>query len=276
MSGEAWHPLGSAVARNRPDPAQRPAFEPTAVKQRRAFEGVCDQIRGAVERGELVPGDRLPPERDLCTQFRVSRTAVREALRSLEVAGIIHCQQGMGGGSFIKKGDSDVVVQAVQDMVLLGQIPTENITDARILLTGVAIRLACQKGTEADFDAIERDIDKSAELTRRGDFSRRTTYITEFYRVLARATHNEIIVMLLDSLSEVVRTLMAKVSPVPRTDVVDVRRKILAHLRERDAESAISEMSAHLESLNEYLKQQEAGRNLGAASSGEQMNHHAD
>lgn len=194
----------------------------------------------------------------MCEQFRVSRTAVREALRSLEVAGIIHCQQGMGGGSFIKKSDSNVVAQAVQDMVLLGQIPTENITDARILLTGVTIKLACQRGTEADFDAIERDIDHSTELTLRGDFSRRTTYITEFYRVLARATHNEIIVMLLDSLSEVVRTLMAKVSPVPRTDVVEVRRKILAHLRARDADAAIAEMTAHLESLNAYLKQEAA------------------
>jgi GntR family transcriptional repressor for pyruvate dehydrogenase complex len=256
---EQEHAL-SAIARERPAPARRTTFEPTAIKQRRAFEDVCDQIRAAVARGDLVPGDRLPPERDLCEQFRVSRTAVREALRSLEVAGIIHCQQGMGGGSFIKKSDSNVVAQAVRDMVLLGQIPTENITDARILLTGVAIKLACQRGTEADFDAIERDIDQSEELTRKGDFTRRTTYITEFYRVLARATHNEIIVMLLDSLSEVVRTLMAKVSPVPRADVVKVRRKILQHLRERDAESAISEMTAHLEGLNAYLREEEIRR----------------
>jgi GntR family transcriptional repressor for pyruvate dehydrogenase complex len=247
----------------------RKAFVPVAIKQRRAFEEVCDQIRGAVARGELVPGDRLPPERDLCEQFGVSRTAVREALRSLEVAGIIYCQQGMGGGSFIRKGDSDVVAQAVQDMVLLGQIPTESITEARIELTALAIRLACKKGTKADFDAIEADIERSAELTRKGDFSRRTTYITEFYRVLARATHNEIVVMMLDSLSEIVRTLMAKVSPVPRTDVLEVRRKILKFLRERDAESAIAEMSAHLERLNQYLKEQE---NIGAARSSKGQN----
>lgn len=242
----------------------RQAFVPTAIKQRRAFEEVCDQIRGAVARGELVPGDRLPPERDLCEQFQVSRTAVREALRSLEVAGIIHCQQGMGGGSFIRKSDSNVVAQAVQDMVLLGHIASESVTEARIELTALAIRLACKKGTAADFDAIEEDIERSAELTRKGDFSRRSTYITEFYRVLARATHNEIVVMLLDSLSEIVRTLMAKVSPVPRTDVVEVRRKILKFLRARDAERAIAEMSAHLESLNEYLVEQ-AKENVASA-----------
>jgi GntR family transcriptional repressor for pyruvate dehydrogenase complex len=242
----------------------RKPFVPMAIKQRRAFEEVCDQIRGAVARGELMPGDRLPPERDLCEQFGVSRTAVREALRSLEVAGIIYCQQGMGGGSFIRKSDSNVVARAVQDMVLLGHIPTESITEARIELTALAIRLACKKGTEADFDAIEADIERSTELTSKGDFSRRTTYITEFYRVLARATHNEIVVMLLDSLSEIVRTLMAKVSPVPRTDVLEVRRKILKFLRARDAESASAEMSAHLERLNRYLKEQET---LAAARS---------
>jgi GntR family transcriptional repressor for pyruvate dehydrogenase complex len=245
-----------SISTGRQKTSRKSRFEPTAVKQRRAFEDVCDQIRSAVARGLLVPGDRLAPERDLCEQFRVSRTAVREALRSLEVAGIIYCQQGMGGGSFIKESDSNVVARAVQDMVLLGQIPTENITEARILLTGVAIRLACENGTDADFDAIEHDIDRSEELTRAGDFTRRTTYITEFYRVLARATHNEIIVMLLDSLSEVVRTLMAKVSPVPRTDVVQVRRKILAYLRARDVENATREVTVHLEGLNAYLKEQ--------------------
>jgi GntR family transcriptional repressor for pyruvate dehydrogenase complex len=103
---------------------------------------------------------------------------------------MIYCQQGMGGGPFIRKSDSNVVARAVQDMVLLGHLPTESITQARIPLMALAIRLACKKGTEADFGAIEVDIERSTEPTGKGDFSRRTTYITQFYRVLARATHN--------------------------------------------------------------------------------------
>ncbi|GAP37921.1 GntR family transcriptional regulator [Piscinibacter sakaiensis] len=236
------------------------------VRQRRAFEEVCDQIRRAVAEGVLAPGDRLPPEREMCAQFGVSRTAIREALRSLEVAGIIHCQQGMGGGSFIRRGDSNVVAQAVRDMVLLGQISSASITEARILLCGVAIRLACERATAADLDAIERDIDESARLTTLGDLTRRNTTITEFYRLLARATHNEVIVMLLDSLSEIVRTLLVEVGPQPRDNVVAVRRRILRHLRARDTARATAAMTSHLAALNGYLETQQRALAKGATA----------
>ncbi|GAA4333040.1 FadR/GntR family transcriptional regulator [Pigmentiphaga soli] len=247
-----------AAAAAAPAPARTPNFGP--IQQKRMFEQVCDQIRREVAAGTLQPGDRLPAERDLAEQFGVSRAAVREALRSLEMAGFVHCQQGVSGGSFIRQSDSGVVTQAVRDMVLLGQIPTRSITEARILVTEVAIRVACERATEADFEAIERDIDRSEQLTREGNFSRRTTYITEFYRVLARATHNEIIVMLVESLSEIVRSYLAQVDPVPRVNVVDVRRRILKHMRARDAAQAVAEMTRHLRSLSEYIEDQQQHR----------------
>ncbi|HEY9280152.1 MAG TPA: winged helix-turn-helix domain-containing protein, partial [Eoetvoesiella sp.] len=79
-------------------PERRPSFSP--IRPQRAFEEVCEQIRREVAAGTLRPGDRLPPERELAEQLGVSRTAIREALRSLENAGLVQCQQGMGGGAF--------------------------------------------------------------------------------------------------------------------------------------------------------------------------------
>jgi len=236
------------------DAARRPRFG--RVRHQRAFEQICDQIRREVGAGTLAPGDRLPPERELAEEFGVSRTAVREALRTLEMAGIIYCQQGIGGGSFIKDTNSNAVTQAVQDAVLLGQIPSSDITNARILVTELAIREACKHATEADFLALERDIDLTGQLTREGNFSRRFTYITEFYRILGRATHNAVLVILVDSLSEIVRRRMEKASPVPRSDVIEVRRRVVASLRRRDAEAATREMTAHFRRLDKYVEQQ--------------------
>ena len=231
-----------------------PNFSP--IKSKRAFEEVCDQIRREIALGTLKPGDRLPPEREFAEQLGVSRTAIREALRSLENAGLVECHQGMGGGAFICERDSSVVTQAVSDMVMLGQVPWDDVTETRIALTEQAIRLACQRGTEEDFAAIEKDIDHIEQLTAQGNFTRRSNYINEFYRLLAVATHNIVMLMLLESLAELSRALLARVDPVPKSDVIAVRRRVLERMRARDADGAVKVLSEHLRHLDEYLRKQ--------------------
>ena len=66
--------------------AAAPMFQP--VRTRRAFEAVCDQIRRQVADGTLLPGHRLPGERELAEQFDVSRSGVRQALHNLELTGL--------------------------------------------------------------------------------------------------------------------------------------------------------------------------------------------
>ncbi|WP_174718424.1 GntR family transcriptional regulator [Azoarcus sp. DN11] len=235
-----------------------PVFQ--RVRTRRTFEAVCDQIRRQVNDGALRPGQRLPGERELAEQFDVSRSGVREALRSLESAGLVEARTGVNGGFFIRSTGTEGIAQAVRDMVALGQVPTENVTDARIELTCVAIRLACQRATAAELDAIEADIDHHTELFRHGGGSRNTRSVTEFYRLLARATHNEVIVMLVEALAEIVRTLLARIDPRPREDVFAVRRKVVSLIRAGDAEQACAVMTDYLRQLNDYLEDQSQTR----------------
>lgn len=253
---ETVRPIDSQRAENSnaATSASGPNFSP--IKAKRAFEEVCEQIRREIALGTLKPGDRLPPERDFAEQLGVSRTAIREALRSLENAGLVICRQGMGGGAFICERDSSVVTQAVSDMVMLGQAPWDDVTETRIMITEQAIRLACERGTDQDFAAMERDIDYIEQLTAQGNFTRRSSYITEFYRLLALATHNVVMLMLLESLSELSRSLLAKVDPVPKSDVIAVRRRVVGFMRAKDPDSAIEVLNAHLRQLDEYLRSQ--------------------
>jgi len=225
------------------------------VKVRRAFEAVCDSIRAQVAAGTLKPGDRLPTDRALAEQFGVSRMAVREALRSLEMAGVVQAQAGVTGGFFISQGKSGGISQAVHDMVALGNIPTSDVTEARIQLTGIAIRLACERGTAQDFDAIEKDIERYAAAARTGEPLRDSSVITSFDHLLGEATHNQAMVMLIDALSEVVRNMLARIDPVPGSNVVQVRRKVLRYLRERDPERAAAALKKHLTALDAYLEE---------------------
>lgn len=74
-------------------------FRPIHTK--RAFEEICARIREQLALGVLKPGDKLPAERDLAQQLGVSRNVLREALRSLEMAGVLRLQKGVKGGAFV-------------------------------------------------------------------------------------------------------------------------------------------------------------------------------
>lgn len=249
-------PAAKRVPPNATTPAVRetaaPMFQP--VRARRAFEAVCDQIRRQVADGVLLPGHRLPGERELAEEFDISRSAVRQALRNLELAGIVQSRTGVNGGFFIKSGGSDGITQAVRDMVGLGQVPTASVFEARIELTNVAIRLACERATEAELDAIAADVAELGELIKQGKASRSTASYGDFYRLLARATHNEVIEMLVAALSEIVRTIMLGVDPKPHQDMIQARSKVLRYIRARDPVRACAAMTKHLHHVSEHLE----------------------
>ena len=233
-------------------------FQP--VRTRRAFEAVCDSIRAQLGRGDLKPGDRLPGERELAEMFATGRSHVREALRSLEMSGLVEARTGINGGFFIRGGDSGGLAQTVQDMVSLEQTSIESVTEARIELACVAIRLACARATEEDLDAIQQDIDLHVELFRLGHGSRDTRSVTQFYRLIAKATHNPVIVMMVDALSEVIRELLARVDPRPDRDIMVVRQRVLDLMRKRDAPAAMDAMADYLRRVNDYLVSESAAK----------------
>lgn len=226
----------------------------TKVHTRRGFEYIYEQIRNAVTEGKFRPGDRLPPEREMAQIFGVSRQGVREALRGLEMNGLIESRPGVTGGVFIKPGDTQVVTRAMTDLASLGTLSSESLLEARILLCSDIIRLACERATAEDLKRLEEDIEftrKQNKTTEAG--VQRTAEITEFYRLLAMASHNEVLVMLTDSLAQIVRARLNRVSPAPRSDVVRVRRNILGYLRAGDADKAIDELTRHLKRLEKML-----------------------
>lgn len=241
---------------SRPSPVDE--VEPpqyNAVRTRRVFEDVCAQIRTQIENGALQPGQRLPSDRALAEQFNISRGGVREALRSLEVAGLVEARSGVNGGFFIRESGSHGVTQAFRDMLGLNQVTVRTLTEARIEITNVAISMACRNATEAELDAIHEDIEHHARLFREGRASRDSKEVTLFYHLLAQATHNDVIVAIVDALSENLRVQLARLGPQPHHEMVPARRKVLKLLRERDGEAACAAMTAYFRKLDRYLEE---------------------
>jgi DNA-binding FadR family transcriptional regulator len=231
-------------------------FEP--IQTRRTFEEVCDRIRARLASGELKPGDKLPAERDLAQQLGVGRNALREALRSLEIAGILELRKGVKGGAFVRSGDPARMHAVVQDMFSLGSITVAELAEARVHVQDLVVRLACERATQADFDALEANIDRTEQMTASGRFLDRVECSREFYRLLGAATYNKVLAMMVQSITEILMQFVyARVAnggkPQPR--LVPKRRAFLEALRARDAEEAARLMRTHLEATHRMLQE---------------------
>lgn len=216
-----------------------------AVRSARLFEEICDQIKAQLSQGRIRPGDKLPPERDLAGQFGVSRAAVREALRALEVSGIVELRKGKKGGAFLLE-ESAPLAQSLGEMIDLGRVSMHDFTEARILITEVVVRLACERGKKKDFDAIERDIELLEAAIARGEGRSDTTYITNFYDLLAAATGNQMLRYLTHGIAIILAKLINVKQPPPMNDLGARRRAILKALRARDADKAGKLLTEHL------------------------------
>ena len=236
--------------------SERSRFAYSPVQTRRAFEEVAIQIREQLSKGALKPGDRLPSERELAEQFSLSRNTVREALRSLEMSGILEFRKGATGGAFVREGHSEAVVSGFSDLFRMGVIKPEDLIEARRIVGVEVTRLACQRATEADLEALEQNVAASEAAMAAEDVAQRVEINLAFHALLARAAKNPVLVILIDALIEVQSKLLQVLTPTSNTKVIQSRKRLLRHLRARDEEEAVREMQAHLAALQRhYLSQ---------------------
>ena len=147
--------------------------------------------------------------------------------------------------------------QVVEDLVNLGSITVDELTEARVYVQNVVVRLACERATKADFDAIRKNIDKTEEMTLAGRYLDRVESSREFYRLLAAATHNQVVCMIVESLTDILmKFIRVRVAAggKPQPKLVETRRRFLKTLMTRNAEKAAGEMSVHLESVHRLMK----------------------
>src|SRR4051812_43430214 len=186
------------------------------AREGRVFESISEDIRSRVASGALKPGDKLSSERDLAEHYGASRAAVREALRSLERDGVIELRKGPKGGTFIRQADHGMVTQSLNDAITFGGVSIESLTESRTIVLTAVVRLACERGTDADFDRLEESIALTEQRARQGDLEGRRLQLLAFYQLLGQATRNEVMVILVSVLTDLVLNLMAAYDIGPR------------------------------------------------------------
>lgn len=251
--GAKWsHEFGSDMTRHTLENNRRGAAG--TGERRRVFEDVCDLIRTEIATGTLKPGNKLPSERDMAERYKVGRNAVREALRTLEISGVVRLQKGRNGGPYLRAPSPSRVTHAISDLIDYGSLGWKDLTEARSLVLEIVMRLAAERGTPADFDRIERNLDLTEDKLREGAVEGWTQPAYEFYSLLAQCTHNSVLVLLLTSMSDLLRqfvnTASAKEELTPLLGLVPARRKMLRSLRNGAVDEATSELKRQLRQIH--------------------------
>jgi GntR family transcriptional regulator, uxu operon transcriptional repressor len=211
---------------------------------------LADRIRSYITTGGFQHNDRLPPERDLCIQFGVTRGGLRKALAELEADGLIW--RHVGRGTFI--GARPVLNLA--DVAYLGELasPAQVIT-ARLAIEPELARLAALYGSQADFAEI-------LTCTRRcrsaSDWRSYEAWDNNLHHAIAKATHNKLLLHLFDTLNVVRRSTVwgqLRSTQLPPRDhrSFDEHDAIYAAISHRDAATAAQRMRDHLISVRDRV-----------------------
>jgi GntR family transcriptional repressor for pyruvate dehydrogenase complex len=126
------------------------------AKKSRIFQDVVEQIQEAILSRRLVEGDRLPPERELCETFNISRGTLREALRVLEHKGLLEIKLGTGGGAVIKSAGIKQLTETLALLIRFGKVSVIDIGEFRVGIESQIARLAAEKASKKDIVDLEK------------------------------------------------------------------------------------------------------------------------
>jgi DNA-binding FadR family transcriptional regulator len=227
-----------------------PAAEPelfSKVSVGRMSEIIVEKIRELMREGQLKPGDRLPPERELCERFGVSRVTMREALRMLESAGLVEIRVGARGGAFVTAPSSNRVGEGLADLLTLSVIGAADVTEVRLILEVGIVPLVCERATEEDLAALEAICERSEAALRKGEYSMDMSL--EFHTAVAQATHNPALEMLVESFrGPILMSLQEAREVAPEMGGLGTKEheQFIEAVRRRDADEASRIMREHL------------------------------
>ncbi len=224
--------------------------ESQEIRRERLYEQVARQIEKNIANGHFRPDEQLPPERDLVAQYGVSRTVIREAINSLSIRGLVRVVHGKG--AIIAPVEEWKIFDAKLLPVLSRSL--KDLLELRKILEVEAAGLAAERGTEEDLQEISSSLKRYEEAF--NDVEKRLQADIDFHSAISRATENHLLPIILEPLSELLRSSRKSTLGVPE----GAEKSRTAHIRiceaikKKDAPQARQAMREHLREVEEDLK----------------------
>jgi len=217
-----------------------------AIRRSKVYEEVARQIQNHIFEN-LKPGDVLPPERELAQRFGVSRSSVRDAIRSLELIGLLEPQQGRG--TVVCEPSADAVVGPLTAVIMQKRKLVKELLDVRKVVEPPLARRAALHVTDSLIGELEQLLERQSAKVRKGEMAIEED--NEFHYRIARAADNAVLLQIVDVLMDTLHETREKSLQTggrPQKSLAGHRR-ILAALEHRDPAASEKAMRQHIEEI---------------------------
>ncbi|AQS59558.1 FadR/GntR family transcriptional regulator [Desulforamulus ferrireducens] len=230
-------------------------FKP--IKPKKIYEEIVSQIKEMIAQGELTPGSKLIPERELAERLQVGRSAVREAYRALEAIGIIEIRPGEG--TFVREMSTKSMTDIMSLAVVTGKDTLCELLELRKIVETAAAALAAVRRTEEDLKKIKYYLDRMHEDILKG-ISGEVNDL-KFHYAVTEAAHNSLLMRVMNSVSETMQNEMKTVreelykSPETSEILYNFHEQIYRAIEKGDQTEAHQVMMNHLVHTEQTLMQ---------------------
>jgi DNA-binding FadR family transcriptional regulator len=204
---------------------------------------IVNEFEERIVSGELAPGERLPTESELCDLLDVSRSVVRDAVRTLAARGLLEVRQGRG--MIVTSPDDNAYSEALTLLLARSDLTMSDIFDARIKLETQLGMLAVDSATKEDADALETHLAALEEAIAAKDWQSASDAHVAFHAALLHALHLPALDKLLEPMQQLI--VPSAAPPLAADDVWDAEAHppIIAALRKKDAKAMEAALGRH-------------------------------
>jgi GntR family transcriptional regulator, transcriptional repressor for pyruvate dehydrogenase complex len=220
------------------------------VEKKKAYEDIVRQIRTLIEEGKLKRNDHLPSERDLSDTFGVSRTTVREAIRTLESMKLLQSRQG--NGTYVVASSEEALIQPLAAVLFNEKDDILDIFYIRKIIEPYAAQLAAENATLQEIEEMENVLRNQEESLERGENG--IEIDSRFHMLMAKTTKNRIMERLLLAMIDHVRQSREKYHMEDENNrraqrSLEGHRRVFSAIKRGDSAEALQSMLCHLEDI---------------------------
>lgn len=226
------------------------------IKPKRLSDQIFEQLRDSIFRGQLKPGEKLPPERELAAAFNVSRPSLRAAMDKLTHIGLIEQRQGQG--TFVSSLESRYAQNPLR-MVMEGEeVSLVDLLEVRVGLEVQAVAMAAQRATQKDISALEMCMQKMLTKVDQGGVGSEED--VAFHMAIAYATKNSAQIYLMRNFYELLfhainesRLYLFEAGNLPYME--QQHNEILQCIKKQDPDAAQEKMKSHINYVIRFCQQ---------------------